>query len=1815
MRCLAYLSLAFLLPLEAIGQQCSFSNSRLPLRPNDSLILELGVYDAVFDNLADPRQGVCEVRLHFLHNAILDFEVSLVSPAGQEVRLIGPNGSINTNTTGGRWNIGFVPCASPARPDGSFQSKWDNQVNNFTASNYSGNYYPFSGCLEDFDRGPVNGVWKLKLKTFPTSINISGLLLNFEIRFCEELGRNCCFADAGRVSGPDTLTGCQGEASLLLSPKATGSSADTALYGYTWLLGRDQVLLEMGRQFDLRNMATGTYEVCGLSYDFLATPALPVPDGSIRIDSLRAALHRITPPFCGEVMNTCMQVTVLPPPDTGFLPLVICEGDTLWLGGAPYSRPGNYLVRQRSVAGCDSIVRLDLRLLPPVSTTLDTSICEGAAFRVGKSEYRLAGSYRDTLVAATGCDSIVSLNLSLIALPERFDTVYICQGSAYLAGGEVFFKEGNYQVQLPATGGGCDTILHLALFTLTPRIVLGGLRDITCAQPSILLDAGASQPEGQLRFRWEGAGGVILGNQPTLEVFSPGRYVLQIVQEVRGTLCAAQIPVTIKENYTKPAARIEGRDTITCKNSVPQLTGLNDNPSSDAYFQWIPPSLSLFPQDTGRQFQAKTPGEYLLVMEDRSSGCRDTAKIDIALDTVAPLALAGADTLLNCRVPSLLLNAGGSILPGMRIAYQWTYLSGDTLGRGPGVLIEQPGTYFLEALNEVNGCKSTDVVIVGGDFQRPLISIRAPNFACGQDSLLAQAIVLPTASPYRLEWRGSGVKGSNGQLRQMIYAPGVLTLFAENLQNGCTDQGSIIIGQAPCPPCLSGEIQDTLTCSRREVRLKVSLCKPCSTCRFTWTATGGGAIVRDAGTLNPVVAGGGTFRVVARDSTGLETSLTITVPTDTLRPVADAGADKTLTCTRKAVEIGTKESIPDNRFIYEWRGEGGIRLPGGDLPFIQTGLPGRYVLAKRSVKNGCTGLDTTTVALDTLRPKANAGPAFILTCNTPRISLDGRNSSAGFSMRYRWEASGGGNIVAGGSSIAPLVNAAGWYKLSVTDTLNGCTASDSVQVSAAFDGPFLASIPDQIINCRDTVARLEAKLPDNRPYSYCWKQSATGPDTSCRASLFLEVQTAGNWIFELTDRATGCKTSKTVRVVIDTAPPDFDAGVPDTLRCNRLQIALSGRTSLQSGQYAVVWTTKNGSILSGQNTLSPSIGTSAVYSARLQSLLNFCYTSDSVRIFADTIRPVSIAGPDTALTCRNQTLRLKGSAGAFTAGLEWSWTTPDGDILDDAGGLTPLIAKKGRYVFSVTNRKNGCGAQDTVVVLEKTLPPSLLLNTPGPYILTCRKDTLYLDGNGSVSPFGGSLQISWQAFGGGGFSQNIPGKIIVRTPGRYRMVARDMGTGCTDSLEIQVTSDFVQPLISLMPYPDLTCTRKVTELKVAIGGTGIRHVLNWTDPKGKQVETDSTTYLASSEGQYTLVVTNENTGCASTQKINVAEDLLPPVIRTGKIESLDCNTREVTIDAGPSLGRRLSFLWNPLEGNLESPANGPLIRTALAGRYALLLTDGVNGCTSRDTISIAEAGIYIDSVLFSITNPGCDQGGRLSVTKIAGGTAPFRFRLDSRLSDPGGNFVNIPPGVYQFQVSDSEGCSWSAVVEMATPQRISVDLGPDQDIFRGDSVILNASVRPVLGGITYQWTGGAALSSADPAASFRIVRPSQTTTYQVLAKAPNGCTATDDITLRVISDLPVYIPNAFSPNGDGQNDIFFVQTGPRVQQVMAFRIFNRWGSLVFEKTQFLPNDPASGWDGLHLGKEMPAGVYIFIAVLQMTDGREETVEGEVNLLK
>ena len=118
-----------ILPIFAIGQSCGLTDTVI-INPNSNGSFTLSIADFVNDNLADPAQGLCGIELKFKHTFVEYFELSLTSPAGQSIDLIGPNSGQNGSTFGSTWDITFIPSIEPAMPDSGYLDRWDNEQAN-----------------------------------------------------------------------------------------------------------------------------------------------------------------------------------------------------------------------------------------------------------------------------------------------------------------------------------------------------------------------------------------------------------------------------------------------------------------------------------------------------------------------------------------------------------------------------------------------------------------------------------------------------------------------------------------------------------------------------------------------------------------------------------------------------------------------------------------------------------------------------------------------------------------------------------------------------------------------------------------------------------------------------------------------------------------------------------------------------------------------------------------------------------------------------------------------------------------------------------------------------------------------------------------------------------------------------------------------------------------------------------------------------------------------------------------------------------------------------------------------------------------------------------------------------------------------------------------------------------------------------------------------------------------------------------------------------------------------------------------------------
>jgi gliding motility-associated-like protein len=147
--------------------------------------------------------------------------------------------------------------------------------------------------------------------------------------------------------------------------------------------------------------------------------------------------------------------------------------------------------------------------------------------------------------------------------------------------------------------------------------------------------------------------------------------------------------------------------------------------------------------------------------------------------------------------------------------------------------------------------------------------------------------------------------------------------------------------------------------------------------------------------------------------------------------------------------------------------------------------------------------------------------------------------------------------------------------------------------------------------------------------------------------------------------------------------------------------------------------------------------------------------------------------------------------------------------------------------------------------------------------------------------------------------------------------------------------------------------------------------------------------------------------------------------------------------------------------------------------------------------------------------------------------------------------------------------------------------------------------------VSYNWSPPVGLS--DTAIRDPVADPATSTQYILQVVSAGGCKASGGITVYVYT--PLSISNAFTPNGDGRNDVFYVLGGPEGSVIKGFNIYDRWGLKVFGVHDVMPGDPAFGWDGRYGGKPAPAGVYVYEVVMSYPGGGMQSYRGTVVLVR
>jgi gliding motility-associated-like protein len=179
---------------------------------------------------------------------------------------------------------------------------------------------------------------------------------------------------------------------------------------------------------------------------------------------------------------------------------------------------------------------------------------------------------------------------------------------------------------------------------------------------------------------------------------------------------------------------------------------------------------------------------------------------------------------------------------------------------------------------------------------------------------------------------------------------------------------------------------------------------------------------------------------------------------------------------------------------------------------------------------------------------------------------------------------------------------------------------------------------------------------------------------------------------------------------------------------------------------------------------------------------------------------------------------------------------------------------------------------------------------------------------------------------------------------------------------------------------------------------------------------------------------------------------------------------------------------------------------------------------------------------------------------------------------------------------------------------VTADLGPDREITLGSTTILDLQTNVFNNELdTIIWNG----SNLDSCENCRAqeIMPFFSEVYGVTVVDTAGCIGMDEVNIQVIKDRVVYIPNVFSPNGDGNNDRFFINTSEEAVEILELNIYNRWGAIIFANQNFAPNNPNLGWDGAFKGQPVNSGVFVYYASIRFIDGEVKTYSGDVTVMK
>ncbi len=835
---------------------------------------------------------------------------------------------------------------------------------------------------------------------------------------------------------------------------------------------------------------------------------------------------------------------------------------------------------------------------------------------------------------------------------------------------------------------------------------------------------------------------------------------------------------------------------------------------------------------------------------------------------------------------------------------------------------------------------------------------------------------------------------------------------------------------------------------------------------------------------------------------------------------------------------------------YTWSPAASLNSSTGSYVIANPGVTTTYTVIG-TLAGGCTGRDSIKITV-------NPTPTVTLSTTSSPNLCSGTSDTikATGASTYTWSPAASLSSSTG-TPVVTTPSTTTTYTV-VGKNASGCTDTAKITISVT-PTPTVSITPTSPGICPGDTALLTA----SGATTYVWSPG-TGLNITTGASVLANPASSITYTITGTNGACTSKDSVSINV----------GKLVVTASASSSTICSGSSTSLTAaGALNYTWKPITGlsSSTGSPVTATPSVTTT--YSVTGTSGSG-CSDSATITITVNPTPTLSVSAGNP-LICFGASGTTIIASGANT----YTWSPISG--LSCSTCTNPNANPGSTTTYTVTGTSAaGCGATDTVSIqVDK---PSITAGSSSSSI--CNGTTTSLDASGGTS-YVWSPAASLSA---------TSGAIVTGNPATsttYTVVGTD-AAGCKDSANIAIT---VNPLPSVSASASNTsiCSGSSTSLN-ASGAT----TYSWTPSGSLTCATcPSTSANPGSSTTYTVVGTSA-AGCNDTTQISITVNPIPTISISLSGNDTLCPGQSVNMTANGGV----SYTWSPSTG--LSSTTGTTVTATLPSSPMVYKVVGSNGSCADS----ASQTIYLYPPLNVIMPPDTiclGKSGQVEVI-VTGGKPGYNYIWNNGLPNNAGPFTISPVLSTYYTCSVTDGCGTTikdSELVFSAPIPIASFIDNPNTIWGGQYVSFTNSST---GATSYYWNFGDGGSSTNTTPYYQYNVPG---TYIVYLIASNRYGCSDSITDTVFVEGGLYVPNVFTPNGDGQNDVFHITAGG--MKTYDLEIFNRWGQKVFET-----DSPNIDWSGKSMaGIDQSDGIYYYIIKATDYNNKKYNLDGYLQLIR